>query len=236
MVEDLLPSVEINPPNAITASVIWLHGLGADGHDFEAIVPELALPPELGIRFVFPHAPYRPVTLNGGYVMRAWFDIDSLDFAQQPDFAGINVSEKAIQALIQREIDDGIDPQRIILAGFSQGGSIALHTALRYPLGMGGILALSTFFPSPRDSQWTLHPANARTPIFMAHGTHDEVVQFRYGKASKNNLEKLACNVHWHTYTMGHSVCLEEVRHIADWLREVLAPRTATHALDSFCS
>jgi phospholipase/carboxylesterase len=215
----LLPSVEINPVGEIKASVIWLHGLGADGHDFEPIVPQLRLPPAFGIRFVFPHAPRRPVTINGGFVMRAWYDILTPDLSQRVDEAGMQESERAVLALIEREIAQGVAPARIILAGFSQGGVIALDVAVRYPKPLGGIIALSGYVAQPDQI-----PAPARPiPIFMGHGTQDPIVPFALGVQSRRFLEAKGYKVDWHDYPMPHCVCTEEIAAIRSWLVDRLA-------------
>ena len=220
-----LPCVEIEPPSAAGASVIWLHGLGADGHDFEGLIPELELPGDHDIRFIFPHAPHRPVTINGGDVMRAWYDILGFDPAAGEDADGIQGSADAVRALIQRERERGVPSARIALAGFSQGGAVALHAGLRYPERLAGILALSTYLPlAPRLASET-QPANAGIPIFMAHGADDPVIALRFAQASYERLRHLAYPVEWHVYPMGHMLCAEEVRDIRDWLLQVLSPR-----------
>ncbi len=222
MDEALLPALVIEPLLPATASVIWLHGLGADGHDFESIVPEL----DLGgspIRFIFPHAPQRPVTINGGYVMRAWYDITSSDLSQGQDEAGTRQSERQLQAWIEHEKSRGISPQRIILAGFSQGGAIALHTGLRYPERLGGIMALSTYLPLADTVADERHAINRDLPIFMAHGIQDPVIPLALGEQSRDTLTSLGHPMEWHDYPMQHSVCLEEIGAIAGWLRERLA-------------
>lgn len=204
------------------ASIIWLHGLGADGHDFEAIVPELNLPENLAIRFIFPHAPYRPITLNNGYVMRGWYDIISLEFGQDEDQVGIHESAEQIKTLIKQELDKGIESTRIILAGFSQGGAIVLHTALRYQKTLAGIMALSTYLPLLPTFIDEACDANKTIPIFMAHGTQDDVLKFEYGIKSKLFLEKQNYKIQWHDYLMGHSVCGDEIIDIRNWIIERL--------------
>ena len=219
-----LDCVEIGPPGPAEASVIWLHGLGADGHDFEPLVPELGLGE--AVRFVFPHAPYRPVTINAGYVMRAWYDIASpaIDAAQDAaqDAAGIEASAEQVNALIAREVERGVPPARIVLAGFSQGGAIALHAGLRQPDPLAGLLALSTYLPLSERL-----PAEAgadhRVPLFMAHGTDDPIVPIDLGRASRDRLEAEGYSVHWHEYPMGHGVCAEEVSDIREWLKTRLS-------------
>jgi phospholipase/carboxylesterase len=197
-------------------SIVWLHGLGADGQDFVPVADELALP--AAVRYIFPHAPQRPVTINGGYVMRAWYDIATQDIGAQQDEAGIRASQAAIDELIAREVERGIAPQHIFLAGFSQGGAIALHTALRRKEPLGGVLALSTYLPLAETVPGEVHAEALRTPIFMAHGRSDQVVSCALGDASRKLLEGLGCAVEWHEYTMPHSVCPEELMDIQRWL------------------
>jgi len=207
------------------ACVIWLHGLGADGHDFEPIVPELGLPDSLPVRFVFPHAPFRPVTLNGGYVMRAWYDIaiDAHGFHQNADH--IRESEQSLRSLLAAERARGIDSRRIVLAGFSQGAAVALHTGLRYDQPLAGILALSMPIPLAEQISDELHASNQNTPVFLAHGTDDQIVPFPRGEYARQVLERLALPLEWHAYSMGHTVCFDEVQHISAWLKRVLATR-----------
>ncbi len=221
MDEHLLPALVIEPPLPATASVIWLHGLGADGHDFEPIVPELGLG-GAPIRFIFPHAPERPVTVNMGYVMRAWYDIRSPDLSQEQDEAGTRESEQQLRAWIAHEIERGIPAQRIILAGFSQGGAIVLHTGLRYPERLGGIMALSTYLPLADTVDDEQHAANTDLPIFMAHGQQDPIIPLALAEQSRMTLTTLGHSVEWHDYPMPHSVCREEISAIAEWLRQKL--------------
>ncbi|HEY6552326.1 MAG TPA: alpha/beta hydrolase-fold protein [Vicinamibacteria bacterium] len=202
--------------------VILLHGLGADGHDFESIVSELRLPDALATRFVFPHAPVRPVTLNGGYRMRAWFDLFGLDRFSREDEAGIRQSAETAHRLIRREGARGISSDRIVLAGFSQGGAVALFAGLRYPERLAGILALSTYLPMAASLAAEAHPANAALSIFMAHGTVDPVVALGLGEQSKDALLAQGLPVDWRTYRMPHSVSAEEIADIRTWLLEVL--------------
>jgi len=206
-------------------SVIWLHGLGADGHDFEAIVPELRLPDTLPLRFVFPHAPVRPVTVNGGVSMRAWFDIYSLDGEGPVDEAGIRASGEILNQLIRREQERGIRAARIVVAGFSQGGAIALHAALRFQEPLAGLLALSTYLPLQSafraeviDSQ---SAASRDLPVFMAHGSFDPVVPVQWGRASADHLVASGFTVDWHDYPMAHAVCADEIDDIRNWLVSV---------------
>lgn len=218
-----LTTVEIEPKGTVRSSVLWMHGLGADAHDFEPIVPELHLPAELGIRFVFPNAPIRPVTVNGGMRMRAWYDVLSIDLPRQEDAEGVYASERAIYDLLEREKQRGISTERIVLAGFSQGGAMALHTGLRYPDRLAGILALSCYIPLASNLNSERRPANQSTPIFMAHGDYDAIIPMRYGQQSAELLENLGYRVEWKDYGMGHEVCWEEIRDIAKWLGWVLA-------------
>ena len=215
--------IEIETGPQPGASIIWLHGLGADGHDFEPIVPELGLSGLLAVRFVFPHAPYRPVTVNGGHVMRAWYDIamDGRGFHQ--DETHIRDSEQTLRRLIAQERDRGIDSRRIVLAGFSQGAAVALHTGLRYPEPLAGILALSMPVPLPDRIGAELNAANARVPVFLAHGTQDQVVPYPMGEHGHRLLEQLGLPVEWHSYSMGHTVAMEEVADIRAWLGRILA-------------
>jgi phospholipase/carboxylesterase len=221
----LLPSVELTTGATPRASVIWLHGLGADGHDFEPIVPELHLPAELPLRFVFPHAPVRPVTLNGGHPMRAWFDIVKIGLHQPRDLAGMQASRTAVEALVARERERGIPAERIVLAGFSQGGSVALFTGLQYQEKLAGIMALSTYLPVGEGVDVSIAPANQLTPIFYGHGTLDPVVPLQLGEHTRNWLTRQGCMLTWHTYPMPHSVSAEEIVHIRAWLISVLSAR-----------
>lgn len=197
-------------------SIVWLHGLGADGQDFVPVADELALP--AAVRYIFPHAPQRPVTINGGYVMRAWYDIATQDIGARQDAAGIRASQAAIEELIAREVERGIAPQNIFLAGFSQGGAIALHTALRQRVPLGGVLALSTYLPLADTVPAEVRAEALRTPVFMAHGRSDTVVPYALGDDSRKMLEELGCAVEWHEYPMQHSVCPEELMDIQRWL------------------
>ncbi len=197
-------------------SIIWLHGLGADGQDFVPVAGELALP--AAVRYIFPHAPQRPVTINGGYMMRAWYDIATQDIGARQDEAGIRASQAEIEKLIAQEEERGIAPQHIFLAGFSQGGAIALHTALRQQVPLGGVLALSTYLPLAESVPEEALADALRTPVFMAHGRSDQVVPYALGAASRKMLEELGCTVEWHEYPMPHSVCPEELLDIQRWL------------------
>jgi phospholipase/carboxylesterase len=219
----LLPHVQIDTAPNPAAAVIWLHGLGADGNDFAALVPELDLSGCPAIRFIFPHAPSLPVTINGGYVMPAWYDIRGSDLLSQQDDVGIRASEHAIQALIANEITRGIAADRIVLAGFSQGCAMALHTGLRYPKKLAGIVALSGYLPLAETIAAERAGANAGTPIFMAHGSQDTVVIPARGEASRNLLRSMGYAVQWHSYPMPHSVHPREINDIAAFLTQVLA-------------
>lgn len=224
----LLPRIEIESASHPTAAVIWLHGLGADGNDFAGLVPELDLSGCPPIRFVFPHAPSMPVTLNGGYVMPAWYDILGANLVDRQDAGGIAQSARAIAALIELEAARGIPYRNIVLAGFSQGSAMALHTGLRFPHRLGGIMALSGYLPLADTLAAERHPANADTPIFMAHGNQDPVVVAARGEASRDFLLTLGYPVQWHSYPMQHSVHPREVADISVFLARVLGPgRTA---------
>ena len=221
-----LESIELETTPNPTAAVIWMHGLGADGNDFVPIVNEIDLSGAPGIRFIFPHAPTRPVTINNGYVMRAWYDIAFGDLegkTRKADEKGVRESQAQIGQLIARENSRGIAASKIVLAGFSQGGAIALHTGLRYPETLAGVMALSTYLPLAESFVKEATPANAKTPVFMAHGTHDPVVPYAMGNSSREQLQQAGYALVWHEYPMQHSVCLEEVADIGRWLTSVLA-------------
>ena len=217
----MLDSIEITTGGAPELAVLWLHGLGADGHDFEPIVPELGL--EFPVRFVFPHAPVRPVTINGGLPMRAWYDILGFERGAQEDAAGIRASAAAVTALIDREVERGMAPQRIVLAGFSQGGAIALQTGLRHRERLAGIMALSTYLPLAATLAAEASDANRAVPIFMAHGRLDGVIPIERAIRSRDALRAAGYDVEWHEYRMDHAVCAEEIGDIAAWLRRRLA-------------
>lgn len=217
-------SVILEPANAADAAVIWLHGLGADGHDFVPIVPELHLPAGLAVRFIFPHARVRPVTINNGYAMRAWYDIKALALSGPEDEAGIRESENAVRALIQTQRDAGIAANRIVIAGFSQGGAIALQTALRYPERLVGVLALSTYLPLRGALTAELSQSNRDVPILMCHGTVDPVVPLALGAMSRDALRAQGIAVDWREYPMQHEVSMAEIGDIAKWFASVLTP------------
>jgi phospholipase/carboxylesterase len=219
-----LPTVELQTAATPRAAVIWLHGLGADGHDFEPIVPELGLPPGLAVRFVFPHAPVRPVTINGGMPMRAWYDVQlGGGGARREDEPGVRESERSIAALIERERRRGIPPAAVVLAGFSQGGAMTLHTGLRFPERLAGLMALSCGLPLAEHAAAEASPANRDVPIFMAHGTLDPTVPLARGQAARDRLQALGYRIEWREYRMGHSVSAQEIGDIARWLRTILA-------------
>jgi phospholipase/carboxylesterase len=217
-----LETVEIETAPAPEAAVIWLHGLGADGHDFEPIVPELRLPPSPGVRFVFPHAPMRPVTINAGWVMRAWYDVREEAGVRQEDGPGVRASQREIDALIAREVARGVAPRRIALAGFSQGGAMALQAGLRHPERLAGIMALSCALPLADTVATEASPANRDVPIFMAHGTQDPLIPLARGARARDLLHQLGYRVEWREYPMPHAVCPEEIRDISAWLRTVI--------------
>lgn len=220
-------TVELETGPGPAGSVIWLHGLGADGHDFEPIVPELRLPEALSLRFIFPHAPVRPVTVNGGMEMRAWYDIVSLDRDGPSDEAGIRESGAILERLIEREQERGIPAHRIVVAGFSQGGAIAMHAALRSRERLAGLMALSTYLPLPNSLPTEVvdnsDVGHLDMPIFMAHGSFDPVLPMQMGKTSYDMLVDAGFAVEWHEYPMAHAVCAEEIQDIRTWLLSVFA-------------
>lgn len=223
----LLPHIQIETAPQPSAAVVWLHGLGADGNDFAGLVPELDLSGCPAIRFIFPHAPAMPVTVNGGYVMPAWYDIFGANLVDRQDAAGIRASAQAVAALIEHEIARGIPASRIVLAGFSQGCAMALHTGLRFPHTLAGIMALSGYLPLAEHFAAERTAANAHTPIFMAHGSQDPVVVPARGEASRDLLASLGYPVQWHSYPMPHSLHPREVTDIAIFLKQVLAQDVA---------
>lgn len=214
-------TVEVGTGDNPVGSVIWLHGLGADGHDFEPVVPELDLPPTLPLRFVFPHAPIRPVTINGGMAMRAWYDILSLDTEGRADAGGVRESTAILEALVEREIERGIAAENIVIAGFSQGGAIAINAALHSSRRLAGLMALSTYVPLPVDI--SASKGLRDLPVFMAHGSFDPMLPMQWGRASADRLGEAGFVVEWHEYPMAHAVCPEEIRDIRDWLVTILA-------------
>ncbi len=213
--------IALSPETKAWGSVIWLHGLGADGHDFAPIVPELKLHNDLPLRFIFPHAPMQPVTINNGYVMRAWFDIQSMDIHQKIDEKGIHASIQIVNGLIQTEVDAGIPIEKIVLAGFSQGAVIALMAGLHYPKSLAGIMALSGFLPHAESLLTKANPANATTPIFIGHGREDFVVPFPLGERTADVLIKNHYNVTAKYYSIAHTVSLEEINDISRWLKDL---------------
>ncbi|MDT8397362.1 MAG: dienelactone hydrolase family protein [Pseudomonadales bacterium] len=223
---EYLPCVEIEPATEADAAVIWLHGLGADGHDFAVLVPELRLPPSMAIRFILPHAPRIPVTLNAGHVMPAWFDIMELGpTGRKFNAAQLLASAAAVHALIDREIARGIDSERIILAGFSQGGAVNFQAGLTYDKPLAGILALSTYFPTAQAIE--IHPANHGIPIQIFHGTEDLVLALALAEESRDKLRALGLHPDFKTYPMAHTLCPEEVRDISAWFQEILHSEAA---------
>jgi len=220
---DSLEFLELETGASPSATVIWLHGLGADGHDFEPIVPELRLPASLPIRFIFPHAPVRPVTINNGMRMRAWYDILQFGGGKE-DEDGIRASQKSVEAMIEAERKKGISAGRIVLAGFSQGGAIVLQAALRHAEPLAGVLALSTYLPLATTLKAELSEANRATPIFMAHGAYDDIIPLRRAEQSMELLKQAGCDVEWHTYPMPHSVCAEEIADLREFLIKLLLP------------
>lgn len=220
--ETTLDTLEATTASEPTATVIWLHGLGADAHDFEPVVPYLSAASGPKIRFVFPNAPVIPVTVNGGMQMRAWYDILGIDIPARQDEPGIRRTEQLVVELIEKEKARGIAPGRIILAGFSQGGAIALHTALRYPEQLGGILALSTYLPIADTVAAERTAVNQAIPILMTHGSHDPVIPVHYAQHSRDKLQQLGYSVEYKVYAMAHEVSLEELQDIKDWLGQVL--------------
>jgi len=223
MSEDLLRTVEIEPDAGARFSVVWLHGLGADGHDFEPIVPYLGLDRGLGVRFVFPHAPPRAVTINMGLIMPAWYDIRGGDLGRDQDAEGIRRSADQVSALIARENERGVPAGRIVLAGFSQGGAIALHVGLRHPERLAGIMALSTYLVLAETLDAERAPANEANAVFQAHGELDPMVPIARGEAARDRLRALGYPVVWRSYPMGHEVCPEEMAEIGAWLADRLA-------------
>lgn len=215
-------AVEVETGASPTGTVICLHGLGADGHDFEPLVPGLVRPGERALRFVFPHAPIRPVTLNGGFAMRAWYDITSLERRAPEDETGIRASQALIEALIRRENGRGIPSERIVLAGFSQGGALALVTGTRYPHKLAGMMGLSCYMLLAGSLATERSAANQSTPIFLAHGLQDPVVAPQLGEQARATLEAAGYPVEWHTYAVPHSLCPQEVSDMAAWLRRML--------------
>jgi phospholipase/carboxylesterase len=220
--DTLLATNDIETGPNPSASIIWMHGLGADSSDFVPLVPELDLSGCDAIRFVFPNAPVMPVTINGGHRMRAWYDILGLEMERREDEAGLRASQTAIERLIAREVERGVRSARIVVAGFSQGCAMALQTGLRHPEPLAGLLCLSGYLPLRDTVRTERAPANQKTPIFMAHGLADNVVALDRAEKSRDLLATLGYQVQWQSYSMGHSLCAEEVADIGKWLRTVL--------------
>ena len=212
----ILPHIVLDRGTAPTHSIIWLHGLGADGEDFVEVAESMNLP--LPMRFIFPHAPKNPVTINGGFVMSSWYDIVEVDIAARQDAAGIHASQLEIEKFIAHEVERGIPTENIFLAGFSQGGAVALHTGLRHPGRLAGILALSTYLPLAESLTQEVSLSAIKTPIFFGHGKHDPVVPYSLGKMSADKLQQHGFQVEWHEYAMPHSVNIDEIKDIEKWL------------------
>ncbi|HET8942942.1 MAG TPA: dienelactone hydrolase family protein [Rudaea sp.] len=213
-----LPCIEIETAPNPRHTVIWLHGLGADGNDFAPAIPQLADRTWPPLRFVFPHAPKRPITINGGMSMRAWYDISGLEIAQRQDEVGIRESIRLLEELIEREGTRGVSPENILLAGFSQGGAIVLAGGIRHARRLAGIIALSTYLPLAEKTDNEASAANRETPIFMAHGSQDPVVAHALGELSRDYLQQRGYRIEWHTYAMAHQVCMEEIADLARWI------------------
>ena len=214
--------VEHNPANkVINRAVIWLHGLGASGHDFEPVVPQLGLDADMAVRFIFPHAPNRPVTVNGGMVMPAWYDILEMSLERKVDVNQIEESAQQIEDLMAREVERGVKPEHIVIAGFSQGGAVAYHVALGYPERLAGLMTLSTYLATNDNISYST--ANKDMPILIEHGTHDPVVPAILGEQAKQLLSEKGYNVAYHTYPMAHQVCMPQIQNIGKWLNKVLA-------------
>ena len=216
-----LSTIEINPTSTHKYSLIWLHGLGADGHDFEGIVPQLHLNAEANTHFIFPNAPIQAVTINGGMKMPAWYDILEMSLNRKVDVQGIYQSANLLENLIKKEMASGISSEHILLAGFSQGGVIALHAGLTFKHKLAGIIALSTYFPTIEKVITELSIANHNTPIFMGHGILDSIVAIESGKSVFNKLNDFQYNIEWYEYVMEHSVCNEEINHISSYINQI---------------
>ncbi len=221
-IDTILDAIIIETQEKPDAAVIWLHGLGADGNDFVPIIDQLQLPSNLAIRFIFPNAPMRPITINQGYQMPGWYDISSLSIVEQEDETGIKESSATLKQICEQQEAAGISSRRIVIAGFSQGGAIALHCGCRYPRPLAGIMALSTYLALPDSLDDEISEHMIETPVLMAHGRQDDVVAYDYGYNSKESLENLDVPVAWYEYDMAHAVCLEEINHIRQWLTDIL--------------
>jgi phospholipase/carboxylesterase len=219
---EYLPCVEkLNQPQLpVTASVIWLHGLGADGHDFAPLVPELRLPNDISVRFIFPHAPQIPVTINAGYVMPAWYDILEMNLERKVDEQQLIASAEAVQQLVEREIARGVASEKIILVGFSQGGAVAYHAGLTYEKSLAGLLILSSYFATHTSA--SIHSANQKTPILIQHGNRDPIVNEVLGQRAYRYLRDSGCTVNYESYAMEHTVCMEQVESMSKWIQSVL--------------
>ncbi len=215
-------AVVIEPNNIHRSSVIWLHGLGADGYDFQPVIPEFKLPESHGIRFIFPHAPKRAITINDGMVMRAWYDVKHPDLMQEEDIDSINESAAILNKYIDQEIEEGIPSEKIVIAGFSQGGTIALHAGLHCSLKLCGLLALSTYLPIADRFALKQDNVNSQTPIMMLHGKFDPVIPIHQGQSSRDMLQNAGYSVSWHEYPMQHALCSQEIDDISKWLQERL--------------
>jgi phospholipase/carboxylesterase len=220
---EYLPCIEIlnQPQSPVAASVIWLHGLGADGNDFAPLVPELRLPRDLSVRFIFPHAPKIPVTINAGYVMPAWYDILEMNLERKVDEKQLIASAESVQQLIEREIARGISSEKIILVGFSQGGAVAYHAGLTYEKSLAGLLILSSYFATHASAP--IHPANQQVPILIQHGSRDPIVHEALGQRAYRYLQDRGCNVSYESYAMEHTVCMEQIESMARWIQLVLS-------------
>ncbi len=218
----LLDAIEVVTGPTPVGSVIWMHGLGADGHDFEPIVADLVQPGERALRFIFPHAPVRAVTINAGLRMRAWYDIAGIGPHVEEDLVGLRAAQAGVEALIARESERGIAPERVVLAGFSQGGALALYVGTRYRVRLAGMLGLSCYLPAARSLGREHSAASLATPILLAHGSEDPLVLTAYGEQSRRSLEQAGYSVEWHIYPMPHAVCAEEIATVASWLQRVL--------------
>lgn len=218
----LLPFVDVPAQGQTRAAVVWLHGLGDSGHGFAPIVPELRLPADAGIRFLFPHAPERPITINNGFRMRGWYDIKTMDLAQRADETGVRESATAVQQLLDKLIAEGIPAEKIILAGFSQGGVIALHLLPRLPYRIAGVMALSTYMCVPDKLVAEQNNLNKSTPVLIAHGTQDEVVPYAAGQQAFHALKQNGYNISWHEYRMPHSVCAQQVADLSSFIQRRL--------------
>lgn len=217
---DLDPSIVIEPKEEAQAVVIWLHGLGADGNDFAGIIPQLDLPDDHAIRFIFPHAPQQPVTVNGGMVMRSWYDIYAMDIAEKMDLESIELSSQVVNALIEKQLRLGIAAEKIVIAGFSQGGLVVLNVALKSQLPLAGVMALSTYYPSACFEM--ISKVNKQVPIMMVHGVYDPVIPFHVAEKSYQRLLDAGCSIEWYSYPMEHQVCMQEIDDISIWLRKTL--------------